>query len=163
MRLSILDDYQGVALEMADWAPVRARGIEIAVERFPFADTEDVVRSLADSEIVMWMGEFSMFTRQVRDAILSTGTTFISVRAEMGYVGFTRARKVLRVTWCEKRQDAFSRGKTARFLPSAPSRFLLESGLMSRDEYQDAVRLASEGRAAARGVGGRGPKAGAGK
>jgi len=35
MRLSILDDYQGVALDMADWAPVRARGIEIAVERFP--------------------------------------------------------------------------------------------------------------------------------
>ena len=35
MRLSILDDYQGVALDMADWSPVRARGIEIAVERFP--------------------------------------------------------------------------------------------------------------------------------
>ena len=52
MRLSILDDYQGVSLAMADWSPVRARGIEIAVERFPFADEDDVVRSLADSEIV---------------------------------------------------------------------------------------------------------------
>ena len=47
-------------------------------------------RGVADSEIVMWMGEFSMFTRQVRDAILAPRTTFVSVRAEMGYVGFSR-------------------------------------------------------------------------
>jgi len=47
-------------------------------------------RRVADSEIVMWMGEFSMFTRQVREAILAPRTTFVSVRAEMGYVGFKR-------------------------------------------------------------------------
>ena len=41
MRLSILDDYQGVALDMADWSPVRGRGIEIAVERKPFADEDE--------------------------------------------------------------------------------------------------------------------------
>lgn len=44
-----------------------------------------------DSDIVMWMGEFSMFTRQVRDAVLAPKTTFVSLRAEMGYVGFPRA------------------------------------------------------------------------
>jgi phosphoglycerate dehydrogenase-like enzyme len=65
MRLSILDDYQGVALDMADWAPVRARGIEIAVERFPFADADDVVRSLADSEIVAAMRERTAFPRSI--------------------------------------------------------------------------------------------------
>lgn len=48
-------------------------------------------RRVADSEIVMWMGEFSMFTRQVRDAVLAAKTTFVSLRAEMGHVGFTRA------------------------------------------------------------------------
>lgn len=47
-------------------------------------------KRVADSEIVMWMGEFSMFTRQVRDAMLVAKTTFVSVRAEMGYVGFPR-------------------------------------------------------------------------
>jgi glycosyltransferase involved in cell wall biosynthesis len=47
-------------------------------------------RRVADSEIVMWMGEFSMFTKQVRDAVLATKTTFVSIRAEMGYVGFPR-------------------------------------------------------------------------
>lgn len=47
-------------------------------------------RRVADSEIVMWMAEFSMITRQVRDAILAPRTTFPFIRAEMGYVGFTR-------------------------------------------------------------------------
>jgi phosphoglycerate dehydrogenase-like enzyme len=69
MRLSILDDYQGVALDMADWAPVRARGVEIAVERFPFADEDDVVRSLADSEIVCAMRERTAFPRRVVDRL----------------------------------------------------------------------------------------------
>ena len=46
---------------------------------------------MADSEIVMWMGEFAMMTRQVRDAVLAPRTTFMSVRAEMGYIGFIRA------------------------------------------------------------------------
>src|SRR5256885_8434270 len=69
MRLSILDDYQGVALDMADWAPVRARGIDIAVERFPFADADDVVRSLADSEIVCAMRERTAFPKSIVDRL----------------------------------------------------------------------------------------------
>ncbi len=47
-------------------------------------------RQVADSEIVIWMGEFSMMTSQVRDAILSSNTTFPFLRAELGYVGFRR-------------------------------------------------------------------------
>jgi phosphoglycerate dehydrogenase-like enzyme len=69
MRLSILDDYQGVALDMADWSAVRGRGIEIAVERFPFADAEDVVRSLADSEIVAAMRERTAFPKGIVDRL----------------------------------------------------------------------------------------------
>jgi phosphoglycerate dehydrogenase-like enzyme len=69
MRLSILDDYQGVALDMADWSPIRDRGIEIAVERFPFADEDDVVRSLADSEIVCAMRERTAFPKRVVDRL----------------------------------------------------------------------------------------------
>src|SRR5438309_10683855 len=69
MRLSILDDYQGIALDMADWSPVRARGIEIAVARFPFADAEDVVRSLADSELVSAMRERTPFPKSLVDRL----------------------------------------------------------------------------------------------
>jgi phosphoglycerate dehydrogenase-like enzyme len=69
MRVSILDDYQGVALDMANWSPVRGRGIEIAVERFPFADEDDVVRSLADSEIVCAMRERTAFPQHIVDRL----------------------------------------------------------------------------------------------
>jgi phosphoglycerate dehydrogenase-like enzyme len=69
MRVSILDDYQGIALDMADWSPIRDRGIEIAVERFPFADEADVVRSLADSEIVCAMRERTAFPKHVVDRL----------------------------------------------------------------------------------------------
>ena len=63
MRVSILDDYQGVALDMADWAPVRGRGIEIAVERHAFADEDAAVRALAESEIVAAMRERTPFPK----------------------------------------------------------------------------------------------------
>jgi DNA helicase-2/ATP-dependent DNA helicase PcrA len=54
------------------------------------------------------------------------------------YVGFTRARKLLRVAWCQSRQDVFSRDKAARFLPTMPSQFLVESGLMSEADFVKA-------------------------
>ena len=42
---------------------------------------------IADGPIKLWMAEFSMFTRTVRDHILSNKTTFPFLRAEMAYVG----------------------------------------------------------------------------
>lgn len=48
-------------------------------------------RWIADSEIVVWMAEFAMLTRQVRDAVLAPRTTYPFLRAEIGYVGFKRA------------------------------------------------------------------------
>ncbi len=47
-------------------------------------------RVIADSEVVMWMAEFSMMTRQVRNAVLVPRTTFPFIRSELGYVGFKR-------------------------------------------------------------------------
>jgi DNA helicase-2/ATP-dependent DNA helicase PcrA len=55
------------------------------------------------------------------------------------YVGFTRARKILRVTWCTKRPDAYARTKTARFKPSIPSQFLLEAGLVAHADFAKAM------------------------
>src|SRR5437667_5590198 len=68
MRLSILDDYQGVALTMADWSPLEGR-VEIAVERHPFADEDAVVRALADSELVAAMRERTPFPKSVVDRL----------------------------------------------------------------------------------------------
>jgi phosphoglycerate dehydrogenase-like enzyme len=64
MRLSILDDYQGVAREMADWSPLEKR-VDIVVERKPFANEDDAARALADSEIVAAMRERTPFPRSL--------------------------------------------------------------------------------------------------
>jgi phosphoglycerate dehydrogenase-like enzyme len=69
MRLSILDDYQGVALSMADWSPVKNRAVEIAVERHAFADEDAVVRALADSELIAAMRERTAFPKSVVDRL----------------------------------------------------------------------------------------------
>ena len=42
---------------------------------------------IADGPIKLWMAEYSMFTRVVRDHILANKTTFPFLRAEMAYVG----------------------------------------------------------------------------
>ena len=47
-------------------------------------------KHIADGEIVVWMAEFAMITKQVRDAILRPHTTYPFLRAEIGYVGFKR-------------------------------------------------------------------------
>src|SRR5438034_1244289 len=47
-------------------------------------------KGIADSDIVLWMAEFAMISRQVRDAIVAPHTTYVFLRAELGYVGFVR-------------------------------------------------------------------------
>jgi glycosyltransferase involved in cell wall biosynthesis len=42
---------------------------------------------IADGPTRLWMAEFSMFTRAVRDAVLSNKTTFPFLRAELAFVG----------------------------------------------------------------------------
>src|SRR5690242_13351868 len=64
MRLSILDDYQGVALSMADWSRLDSR-VDIVVERKPFASEDEAARALADSEIVAAMRERTPFPRSL--------------------------------------------------------------------------------------------------
>lgn len=64
MRISILDDYQGVALELADWSALKARA-EIVALRRPFADEDDAARTLAGSEIVVAMRERTPFPRSL--------------------------------------------------------------------------------------------------
>lgn len=48
-------------------------------------------RRIADSPIQVWMGEFAMFRREVRDAALKNRTTAPFLRAELGHVGFKKA------------------------------------------------------------------------
>jgi phosphoglycerate dehydrogenase-like enzyme len=68
MRLSLLDDYQGVALDLADWSPLKGRA-EIAVERAPFAGEDEAARALAESEIVVAMRERTPFSRSLLERL----------------------------------------------------------------------------------------------
>ena len=38
-----------------------------------------------------------MFTHQVREAVLAPKTTFVSLRAELGYAGFVRTASLINV------------------------------------------------------------------
>jgi phosphoglycerate dehydrogenase-like enzyme len=55
-RLTILDDYQGVALDCADWTAVRDR-FEVDVVREHVAEEDELVRRLTASEVVVAMRE----------------------------------------------------------------------------------------------------------
>jgi DNA helicase-2/ATP-dependent DNA helicase PcrA len=72
-------------------------------------------------------------------ALADRGERGLDEERRLCYVGFTRARKILRITWCRKRQDTFSRTKTARFKPALPSQFLVEANLMTQQEYRAAL------------------------
>ncbi|MGE5609288.1 MAG: ATP-dependent helicase, partial [Bacillota bacterium] len=72
-------------------------------------------------------------------AVEERGPRGLDEERRLCYVGFTRARKVLRVTWCQQRQDTSTRGPRLRLKASLPSQFLLESGLISSAEYQSAL------------------------
>jgi glycosyltransferase involved in cell wall biosynthesis len=50
-----------------------------------------LLAALADEEILLDMAEFSLFTREVRDAILDENTSFPFLRASIARVGFRRA------------------------------------------------------------------------
>jgi hypothetical protein len=59
-RVTILDDYQGVALTSADWSAVAA-AYDIEVVTDHMADPDALVRRLAGSEVVVAMRERTPF------------------------------------------------------------------------------------------------------
>lgn len=69
-RLSILDDYQRVALTMADWSAVEGR-YEIEVLTEHLADRDELVARLSSSEVVVAMRERTPFDEDVLAALPS--------------------------------------------------------------------------------------------
>ncbi|HUG35971.1 MAG TPA: D-2-hydroxyacid dehydrogenase family protein [Candidatus Limnocylindrales bacterium] len=61
-RVALLDDYQDVALRMADWKSVPA-GTEVAAFRDHVADADELVKRLADFDAVVAMRERTPFPR----------------------------------------------------------------------------------------------------
>jgi phosphoglycerate dehydrogenase-like enzyme len=67
-RCAILDDYQNVALKLAEWSAV-AQDLAIEVFTTPLGDQQRVVEALRDAEIVCLMRERTPFPRAVIEAL----------------------------------------------------------------------------------------------
>ncbi|GAA1531449.1 D-2-hydroxyacid dehydrogenase family protein [Brevibacterium picturae] len=59
MRIVVLDDYQNVASNYADW---QALGAELEFVSRPIRDTEDLVQTVAGAEVVVAMRERTLFS-----------------------------------------------------------------------------------------------------
>ncbi len=67
-RVALLDDYQGVALGLADWASLPA-GVEVRAYRDHLADPDAVAARLADVEVVVAMRERTPFPRALLERL----------------------------------------------------------------------------------------------
>lgn len=63
-RCAVLDDYQDVALSMADWSQVRDT-VDVVVHRQHIADQDALVEAVGDCEIVVIMRERTPFPAEV--------------------------------------------------------------------------------------------------
>ena len=62
LKIGILDDYQDVALSLADWSSLDA---DVAVFTAPFVDADEVVEQLADFDVLVAMRERTRFPAEV--------------------------------------------------------------------------------------------------
>jgi D-3-phosphoglycerate dehydrogenase len=67
MKLAILDDYQRVALKVADWSGLK--GVEVKHFDAPFASIDDAARNLAPFEILCLMRERMAFPRALLEKL----------------------------------------------------------------------------------------------
>jgi len=69
LRCAILDDYQNVALSLADWGKIKGE-VEIKVFTEAVRRTDDdTIRDLKDFDIVVMMRERTRFPRRVIDGM----------------------------------------------------------------------------------------------
>ncbi|HEX5476490.1 MAG TPA: D-2-hydroxyacid dehydrogenase family protein [Burkholderiales bacterium] len=69
MKLAILDDYQNVALQSADWDVLRKKGIEITVFHEAFASADEAAAQLAPFDILCLMRERTAFPRALLERL----------------------------------------------------------------------------------------------
>jgi phosphoglycerate dehydrogenase-like enzyme len=67
-RCAVLDDYQNVAMQMADWSPI-AKDVEIEVFHRPLGDEAGIIRALQNFSIVCAMRERTLFSKAVFDGL----------------------------------------------------------------------------------------------
>jgi len=67
-RVAILDDYQQVALKLADWSPISGR-VVVDVFTDTLAEEDQIVQRLQPYEIICAMRERTKFPRSVLERL----------------------------------------------------------------------------------------------
>ena len=67
MKLALLDDYQKVAMRMADWDRLKKRGVEITVFHEAFKSVEDAAQKLAPFDMLGLLRERTAFPEALID------------------------------------------------------------------------------------------------
>ena len=68
LKAAILDDYQNVAMTVADWSPVK-NDVELKVYDKPLGGSDKVIDALKDCEIVCLMRERTLFGADIINAL----------------------------------------------------------------------------------------------
>ena len=68
LKIGILDDYQDVALSLADWSSLDA---DVEVFTAPFVDADEVVKQLADFDVLVAMRERTRFPAELLSRLRS--------------------------------------------------------------------------------------------
>jgi len=68
VRAAILDDYQNVAMQFADWSAI-AKDVKIEVFNKPFANQDETIKALQGFAVVVGMRERTPFPRKVVEAL----------------------------------------------------------------------------------------------
>ena len=68
-KLALLDDYQKVAMRMADWDRLKKRGVEITVFHDAFKSVEDAAQKLAPFDMLCLLRERTAFPKALMDEI----------------------------------------------------------------------------------------------
>jgi phosphoglycerate dehydrogenase-like enzyme len=68
LRAAILDDYQNVALKLADWSPIE-KDVAITVFNTPFASQADAIKALQGFAIVVGMRERTPFPKAAIESL----------------------------------------------------------------------------------------------
>ena len=111
IRIAVLDDYQDVALEMADWSPLAGRA-EVTVFRDHLSELHDIVERLLPFDVVCVMRERTLLPRSVIERlprpklIASTGPRNAAIDLEaaaargivVAHTGYN-ARPTIEMTW----------------------------------------------------------------
>jgi phosphoglycerate dehydrogenase-like enzyme len=111
VKIAVLDDYQGVALTMADWSPLKGRA-EVVVFRDHLGDADALVARLVAFDVVCVMRERTPLTREIIERlprlglIASTGAANAAIDLEaarergiaIAHTGYT-SHGAIELTW----------------------------------------------------------------